>query len=246
MSETPNQETRASGFPNTRWTMVLRANAEETSVATPALDELCRIYRRPLVVALQRKHGFSLHDAEDVTHDFLVWLLKQQHLHCVDAGRGRFRSFLMTYLDGFVSNHRRKLMAEKRGGKAGEHLLVHDTGSDDVPLVEIPDCRTPDEAINRAWAHATLTEAHEALERQYVTAGKGAQFAALQRFLTGTDKPDYEAASVELQMSAGALRVAVHRFRREFREALRNVLKDTVTSEEELAEEMRFVRDAAV
>lgn len=226
--------------------MVLRANAEETSVATPALDELCRIYRRPLLVALQRKHGFSIHDAEDMTHDFLAWLLLEHgHLRSADHERGRFRSFLMTYLDNFVRNCRQKSAAEKRGGKAGEHLRVHDTGQEDRPAVEIPDGRTPDEAINRAWAHATLAEAHETLEHRYAASGKDAQFTALRKFLTGAGELDYEAAGAELQMSAGALRVAVHRLRRDFREALRGVLRDTVTTEEELEDEMRFIREAA-
>lgn len=222
------------------------ANAQSVSATARALEELCRIYRRPLVVALQRKHGFNPHDAEDITHDFLAWLLRQQHLSRADSSRGRFRTFLMTYLDNFVRNHRQRLRAEKRGGMAGEHVLVHESGRDNEPAVEVADNRTPDVELDRAWALAALTESHNILQQDYEARGKSREFEVLRHFVSVGASRSAETARMELGLSDAAFRVALHRFRKDFRATLESLVADTVSCEQELREELQLIRQAAV
>ena len=45
-------------------------------------------------------------------------------------------------------------------------------------------------------------------------------------------------------MSAGALRVAIHRMRRRYRIILRAEIAETVSTPEEIDEEIRFLRSA--
>ena len=50
---------------------------------------------------------------------------------------------------------------------------------------------------------------------------------------------EYVAVAGQLGMSAGAVKVAVHRFRRRFTEALRRVIAHTVAAPGEVEEEMQ-------
>jgi RNA polymerase sigma-70 factor (ECF subfamily) len=53
--------------------------------------------------------------------------------------------------------------------------------------------------------------------------------------------PRYETAAATLGLSAGALRMLVHRTRKKYRELLRAEIAETVTTPEEIDEEIRFL-----
>jgi RNA polymerase sigma-70 factor (ECF subfamily) len=54
----------------------------------------------------------------------------------------------------------------------------------------------------------------------------------------------YAELAEKLQTSEGALRVAVHRLRQRYRELLRAAIADTVSSPEEVEEELRHLLQA--
>ncbi len=104
-------------FSTTRWTLVL-ASAQNAN-NTAALEELCRIYWRP-VFAFVRGRGHSVADAQDLTQDFFVGLLGGNFLRQADRTRGRFRSFLLVSLNHFLADARDR--AGPRNGAAGSRL----------------------------------------------------------------------------------------------------------------------------
>jgi RNA polymerase sigma-70 factor (ECF subfamily) len=61
----------------------------------------------------------------------------------------------------------------------------------------------------------------------------------LKDFLGGEVGVSYAEASTRLGTSEGALRVAVHRLRRRYREILREEIADTVADAEQIEEEIR-------
>jgi RNA polymerase sigma-70 factor (ECF subfamily) len=83
------------------------------------------------------------------------------------------------------------------------------------------------------------------LREEHRAAGKGDQFDRLQGFLTGDagDVPYKEAADT-LGMSEGALKVAVHRLRRRYRETLMEEIAETVSSQEEIDAEIQYLLKA--
>src|SRR5579864_8059753 len=87
-------------FQTTCWNMVLSCaqTGEMPEAAHRALTELCRIYWRP-VFALISRRGYSVSDAQDLTQDFFVMLLKGKLLSSADPARGRFRSLLRTAVE---------------------------------------------------------------------------------------------------------------------------------------------------
>ena len=67
----------------------------------------------------------------------------------------------------------------------------------------------------------------------------------MSAFLNGDpEAAGYEGLAAELGMSAGALRVAVHRMRRKYRNILRAEIAETVSTPEEIDEEIRFLLSA--
>ena len=80
------------------------------------------------------------------------------------------------------------------------------------------------------------------LREEYDGMGKTDYFDRLSPLLDG-DLPakGYGDLAGELGASSGALRVAVHRMRRRYREMLRAELAETVSAPEEIDEEIRFL-----
>jgi RNA polymerase sigma-70 factor (ECF subfamily) len=246
MRTMPTEDSHA--FPATRWTLVRAAqtDADATSAFT-ALNEWCATYRRPIVVAARVKHGLSHEDAEDITQEFITWLLRREHLLRAEPMAGsKFRSFLLTYLGNFIGNWRQRQSAEKRGGKAGEHLLVHDSGDEVQPAVEIPTCATPDEEVDRTWVIATLRDVRARLRADYAKRDKEKECEVLMKSLSVTKPMENAKLAEQLGITEGALKVRVHRFRQEFRDMLRSVVREMVSCAEDLEEELALVRKFAL
>jgi hypothetical protein len=104
-------------FATTRWSLILSAanSQSEEQKARDALEELCRIYWRPVFVFVCRR-GYSMEDAKDLTQDFFLKILERNWLQHADVNRGGFRSLLLTSLQNFLVKAAEKTHARKRGG----------------------------------------------------------------------------------------------------------------------------------
>ncbi len=235
------------GFPRTSWTLVRAAQSlSRSKEAMKALNAWCSTYRKPIVVAVRARHGLSAADAEDVAQEFIAWLLNEEHLHRAEQMAGsKFRTFLLTYLGHFVGNWKQRMGAEKRGGKAGEHLLVHDSGDESMPATEIPVEASQDDEVDRAWVVATLRDVRERMKADYKARGKAAECAVLLKSLSVTEPMNMASLSTQLGVSEGAFKVRVHRFRLEFRELLTSVVREMVSCEADLEDEMALIRKYA-
>ena len=134
------------------------------------------------------------------------------------------------------------MLREKRGGGA-EHVAF-DSGTDTSPGVDVADASAlaPDAAFDREWALAIVERALALLQRESDTAGQSAHFAALKPWLTpaGSPAPQSEVAT-HLGLSEGAVKVAIHRLRRRFREIVRAEVAQTLHDPAELDDEMRHL-----
>ena len=73
-------------------------------------------------------------------------------------------------------------------------------------------------------------------------AGKAESFESLKTFLTGeTCAPPYEQVARELAMSEGAVKVAVHRLRRRYRDLLRSEIAQTVADPAAVEDELKYL-----
>src|SRR5688572_5465044 len=107
----PNGENRGR-FATTQWSLVLAAGKRGSADAEEALARLCSLYWYP-IFAFIRREGYSTDDAQDLTQGFFTRLIEKNDLGAADHSRGRFRSFLLTACQHFLSNERDRAAALK-------------------------------------------------------------------------------------------------------------------------------------
>src|SRR2546429_6649958 len=105
-------------FAPTRWSVVLSCAdpALGDEAVRQALAELCKTYWRPVFAFICRQ-GHSVPEAQDLTQDFFVMVLKGRLLECADRSRGRFRSLVLKALQNFLRDAAERRRAQKRGGE---------------------------------------------------------------------------------------------------------------------------------
>jgi RNA polymerase sigma-70 factor (ECF subfamily) len=233
----------AAHFATTRWTLVCAAGKED-SAAKQALAALCESYWYPLYAFLRRR-GCSRDEAEDVTQSFFANLLERGWVRSADRDRGRFRTFLLTALNRFLSKERDKAMAAKRGGGRTRLSLDFEAGESRYRL-EPSDEQTPDLLFERRWAMTVLDQALGRLETEHASdAKKAAKFAALKPLLTAAEGASpYATVAEQLDMTEAAVKVAVHRLRKRYKEVLREEVAQTVSNPAAIEQELADLRAA--
>lgn len=230
-------------FATTRWTVVLTAGRKSSPDSDRALAELCQTYWYPLY-AYVRRHGHSKEEAEDLVQAFFERFLARNYLGGLASARGRFRAFLLASLKHFLANEWDKTRRLKRGGHI-EHLSLDWQEAHERYHLEPPDLASPDRLFDRVWALALLARVVERLAEDCARDGKRELFARAKTFLTlGSAAIPYAAAARELGMDEGALRVAVHRLRKRYRELLRDEIAQTLTDPAAVEEELKSLRAA--
>jgi len=235
---------RRSGqkFPSTHWSIIQRLQGNDEERET-ALNTLCATYWMP-VYSFVRRCGRSPEVAEDITQAFFARLITKRMFDMADPTRGRLRSFILRDLRFFMRDEWAKDTAERRGG--GQTPVSIDVDSAEILLAKQlatePDA---DKVFDREWGRAMMTAARTELEAEYRKRGRHEDFTDLGQFLL----PDAESevSQEELAQRTGrplpTLRTALFRLRRRFRHHLVTQVELTVTSHEDVDEELRYLRE---
>jgi RNA polymerase sigma-70 factor (ECF subfamily) len=183
--------------------------------------------------------GYSAADAQDLTQSFFTRIIESGGFPSIEPGRSRFRSYLLGAMKNFLANEWHRAQAQKRGGDAV--VVELDALEPEVRYTLEPvSAADPDAAFDQQWARESTARALERLRTELVFRGKGDHFDALKGYLTGQEPARSETAS-RLGLTIGALKVAVHRLRKRYRELLRAEIAETVSSPEEIDAEMRHL-----
>jgi RNA polymerase sigma factor (sigma-70 family) len=238
------ERSRRAHFATTRWSLVLAAGADVSSAtAREALATLCETYWYPLYGFL-RGRGYGVEDAQDLTQAFFTRVLEKHTIGHADPARGRFRSFLLMSLKNFAANEHDREIAKKRGGGVPIVPLEFE-GAEGRFQMEPANDETPEKIFDRRWALTLLERVISRLKTEVAHSAKRSQFEDLKTYLTG-DQPQlsYAQTAADLGMSEGAVKVAVHRLRRRFRDLVRDEIAHTVSSPEEIEDELRHLWSA--
>src|SRR5713101_2250946 len=158
-------------FATTHWSVVLAASQTESPQAEAALEKLCRTYWYPLY-AYVRRQGHSPHDAQDLTQGFFARLLEKNWVGAADREKGKFRSFLLSLLNHYLTDERDRANAAKRGG--GKVMISLDEQTAEKLFSGEPaSCLSPEREFERRWATALLQQAMTRLREEFETTGKG-------------------------------------------------------------------------
>jgi RNA polymerase sigma-70 factor (ECF subfamily) len=233
-----------SVFHTTRWTMVMRARGEAPE-ARAALGDLCEAYWNPVFHFLRRE-GRSEDESRELTQDFFAKLLAGTGIGEADPAKGRFRSYLLGSLKHFLAKHRRDANREKRGGGMVVESL-DSGGSETSPGLQVadPGATTGDAWFDRHWALAVMGRGLDRVRESFEQSGKTEQFNVLRPWLMGDLEGITQSdAAEQLGMTRAAAKVAIHRLRQKFGEAIRGEIADTVDTEEEIRDELRYLIEA--
>ncbi len=227
-------------FDTTQWTLVVAAGDSQHPDSRAALEDLCQSYWYPLSAYLRRR-GYARDEAEDVVQGFFTQLLDKKYLKAADRERGRFRSFLLTSLKNFAANEWDRKKAKKRGGATTTLSLDFETAEGRYHLEPASE-QTPEQVFDRGWAVTQLRQALERVGAESTGGESERRFELLKGYLTG-DAQDvrYKDVADELDMSEGAVKVAVHRLRQRFGDVLRDEVARTLNDPADVDDEIRHL-----
>ena len=199
---------------------------------------LCENYWYPLYAYLRRR-GYLADRAQDLTQEFFVRVLEGRYLDRADPEKGRFRFFLLTSLKFFVADEEDRERAHKRGG--GMLVPLELSSGEDRYQREPAHDETPERVFERRWALLMLDRVVEKLRNEFVQHGRLEHFERLKVFLLGQSDAPYAALAREMNTSEGALKVAIHRLRKRYRELFHQEIADTVADPAEVESELRYL-----
>jgi DNA-directed RNA polymerase specialized sigma24 family protein len=239
----PQSPPGPQNFATTRWSIVLAAGQPDAAQSRAALATLCQTYWYP-IYAFIRRRGYSVIDAQDYTQEFFATLLEKDYVQDADRERGRFRTFLLIAVTRFLSKQREREHAAKRGAGRLVLSLDLDAGEGRYQLEPVEQW-TPERLFERRWALTLLERVLERLGERYAEQGKRELFESLKVFLTAPETAGMHAEqAARLGMTEGALKVAVHRLRRRYRDLLKEEIAETVAHPDEMAAELDYLMAA--
>ena len=222
---------------------MLAAGDRTDAGSAEALSSLCEQYWYP-IYAFIRRQGYSASESADLAQEFFLRVLEKNYFQALDPARGRFRGFLCASVRHFLSNERDRARSLKRGGTRPPISLDVETAEGRYQL-EPPDDLTPEKLFDRRWALILLDRALTRVGRDYSDANKAALFEHLKGFLTGDSSGvPYAEVAKTMEMSEGAIKVAVHRLRRHFRDVLVEQIAETVSDPEDIDAEIAYLLNA--
>jgi RNA polymerase sigma-70 factor (ECF subfamily) len=205
------------------------------------LSELCEAYYQP-VFRFLRREGREEDAARELTQEFFARLLAGNGLGAADPQRGRFRSYLLGAVKHFLGDQRKQEQRLKRGGGVAPESLDGEHGT--APGLHVADhANAPDDTMfDREWALAVMNRALQSIAAEFAGADKAEQFTVLKPWLVGdaASLPQGTAAT-RLGLSESAIKVAIHRLRKRFREVIRAEIAQTMEEAGEVDGELRYL-----
>jgi DNA-directed RNA polymerase specialized sigma24 family protein len=171
-------------------------------------------------------------------------LLEKHWLDRVVPEKGRLRTFLIVAMKKFMAKEWRHASAQRRGG--GRSPLSLDTRFAESRYAADTTAKLAEEAVfDREWAITLIDLSLNRLCAEFAAAGNPGGFETLKGCLMAARGAiDYAAIAERLGTNEGAARVAVHRFRKRFREVYRDEILQTLPDRSDLDGEMRHLAAA--
>lgn len=232
-------------FVTTRWTQVLSARGESPE-ARMALGQLCEAYWVP-VFRFIRRSNYEDDGARDLTQEFFTQLLARHGLDQVEQGKGRFRSYLLGAVKHFLADQQDRANAAKRGGGQAPVALELKVETHTTTSMQLADPATPipDAFFDRQWALNVIERVLTALAAEFGSAGKERYFETLKPWLAGeVSSLSQSDAARQLGLTEGAVKVAIHRLRKRFRELIKEEIAGTVDQAVTVQEELHYLLEA--
>ena len=229
----PVPSARPGAFPETRWTLILRAGQSDEA-RRAALSELITP-RWNALYALARKKGLPRERAEDAVQSFVERLLKGDAIEALDPERGRLRSYLAAAFSRHLINLHEYDSARKRGD--AKHTLPLDA----VEALVAASNDSPERIFDRAFAVAQFQAALSDLRAEFAAGERSGPFEILERIFRFGESEPYPELALRYGLSVPQLKSLVHRSKRRFQQLFRARIAETVDEPNAIDAELSFV-----
>ena len=231
-----------SPFASTQWSLVDRAAQACSDRQRESLGVLLQRYLPALRTHLRVEKRISPERVEDLLQEFVADKVVEQNLIAqADRHKGKFRSFLLLALNGYVIDQLRHDGAAKRsGGIAAE-------GVEDQPDLSSGEPE-PSRQLDVVWARELIAEALRRMKCECEKSGRAEIWAVFECRVV---KPAFEAAEpmpYELLIERFGLRTPMQASnllttaKRMFARSLRSVAREYVGDEELVDQEIDDLR----
>jgi DNA-directed RNA polymerase specialized sigma24 family protein len=205
------------------------------------VNNLLERYWKPVYCYLRRK-GYGNEQAKDLTQGFFCEIaLGRELFQQADESKGRFRTFLLTALDRYVTSVYRSETARKRAPRDG--LTPLDVT--EIPETAITQSNTsPEQAFYRTWVANLLEQVVAQVRDEYCSTGREAYWRVfyariLAPILEDSDATPYRDlcrdCGIATKRKARNMLITV---KRRFATVLMGHLRQHVRSDAEVEEEL--------
>jgi RNA polymerase sigma-70 factor (ECF subfamily) len=213
-----------------------------TSQQRSALGTITHQYWKPVYCYLRSK-GHDSEAAKDLTQGFFTdVILGRQLVTKADPDRGRFRSFLLSAVNNYVLDCRRKTCARSRSPESG---LISLEGLDSADRIPEPDATRPEVAYHQAWASALLRDVLAEVEDSCRRSGQETHWAVftervLEPIVNHSRPTPYVELCDRLGISSRSRATTMHdTVRRKFQSILSDKVRQFVDTDADVQEEIR-------
>lgn len=232
-------------FLTTHWSLIEGAGSSDQEKSQALIGLLLERYWKPVYCYLRRK-GYANEEAKDLTQGFFHEVVLEHHLvEKTDPAKGRFRTLLLVALDRYVGDVQDRENARKRRPKG--RLVPLDIA--EPP--EVPQSITgsaPESTFHYAWVSALLERVFDEVERACHRDGMTLHWCVFRERVfepimdrsTPVPLKDIVAKyGIQDETKASNMIVTV---KRRFRAVLRQRLREFVTADELVEDELEQIR----
>jgi DNA-directed RNA polymerase specialized sigma24 family protein len=237
----------AGQFHTTRWTLVMASSHDQSQTGRVALGAICQTYWYPLY-AFARRRGHSPHDAQDLTQGFFLHVIENRALSHADRLKGKFRSFLLTCFQNYLSVQTQRARRLKRGGQC-QFVSFDPEIAENRFQLEPADYLTAEKIFEARWALTLLEHSMTILRNEYAARGKESVFDTLRAFLGIAEAEpfsSYDNAATVLGIGVGTVKTLIHRLRKQYLAVVREEVARTVSNPAEIGAEIRALCEALI
>lgn len=234
-----------SQFRTTAWSVVLGAQqpgADEAPDRHRCLALLCRSYWKPIYYYMRRR-GLAHDDARDLTQEYFATFLEKNFVAAADRERGRFRTFVLVTVNRFLS----KQLARRERREAKRNILLPtEEGEEEIVVPELTHGQTAEDDFNRRWALSLIETTLAKMKEECAGGRRTLYYEVFRIFLENSadeKAPSYREMGESLGVSEMDVTNFLHRGRNIFQKLLREEIRQSVSTESEVDEEIEALKD---
>lgn len=211
-----------TNFEQTWWSQIERAGSGDQD----ALSQIVERYRDPVFRFIHSK-GLGKEDADDLTQEVFLRILRLDILKRADQSRGRFRSMLLTVTENVINSGWTREKAQKRGGGATRRSI------EDVDIPEeVLTRHSTEDTFDAGWAKNLLQLALHRIKEKH-----GQYHEAISLSLEGLTHAEI---ARRLKCTTKDVANRVHRGREKLREFVQAEVRQYCSSTEEYSQELQI------